>query len=142
MSIHEVIIKGGLGNQIFCLFHAYKLSLKTKEKINLNLSNYYFANKKDRPFILDLLYPPLVDEFKICKNSFSKILYLFSRIYEKFFVEPNKNYLPGDDPFLINFWKNRYLHSGYFQKINESEWDKKCFSLIKKRFYPYIKKKI
>ena len=142
MSFHEVIIKGGLGNQIFCLFHAYKLSLKTNETISLNLSNYSFGNRKeDRSFILDLLYPPLLDQFRISKNSFSKILYLFSRIYEKFLVKKNNNYLPGDDPFLINYWKNRYIHSGYFQKINESEWDKKSFKLIKKRFFPYINKK-
>jgi len=138
MSIHEVIIKGGLGNQIFCLFHAYKLSLKTKEKISLNLSNYFFVNRTDRLFILDLLYPPLIEEFIISKNLFSKLLYFFTKLYEKFFLKKNNNYLPGDDPFLINYWKNRYLHSGYFQKINESECDKKCLDLIKKRFYPYI----
>ena len=139
MSVHEVIIKGGLGNQIFCLFHAYKLSLKTKEKVLLNLSNYSFGNRKDRPFVLDLLYPPLKNEFKISKNLSSKFLYLFSRIYEKFFVEINNNYLPGDDPFLINYWNKRYIHSGYFQKIKDSECDKKLLALFKKRFYPYIK---
>ncbi len=141
MSIHEVIIRGGLGNQIFGLFHAYKLSLKYENKVCLNLSNYYFGQRKDRDFILDLLYPSLLEEFKISKNLLSKVLYLYVRIFEKFFVNKNQNFLPGDNPFFINYFRNRYIHSGYFQKIDESELDKKTFTLIKKRFYPYIKNK-
>ena len=68
MCLHEVIIKGGLGNQLFCLFHAYKLSLKNKDKVCLNISNYSFGIRKDRDFRLNLLYPPLLNEFKISKT--------------------------------------------------------------------------
>ena len=141
MSFHEVIIKGGLGNQIFCLFYAYKLSLKYQKRVCLNISGYSFGDRKDRDFKLDSFYPPLVDEFKITKNTFAKALYLFTRIFEKYFVKPKKNYIPGDKPFYLNYWKNRYIHSGYFQKINQSKLDKKCIDLIKKRLNPYINKK-
>ena len=61
MSFHEVIIKGGLGNQIFCLFYAYKLSLKYDEKICLNLANYLFFsattyfNKYLSPTVIDVV---------------------------------------------------------------------------------------
>ena len=103
MSFHEVIIKGGLGNQFFGLFYAYKLSIKNESKICLNLANYSLRYRKDRSFILDLFYPPLVDEFRISKTFLSKILYFFTRIYEKFFVRENKNFLPGDNPFFINY---------------------------------------
>ena len=48
------------------------------------------------------------------------------KYFEKFFVKSKSNFLPGDYPFFLNYWKNRYIHSGYFQKINESELDKKC----------------
>lgn len=141
MNVHEVIIKGGLGNQIFCLFHAYKISLRSNERIFLNLTNYSFGDRKDRSFILDLLYPPLVDEFKISKNLLSKTLYFFTRFFEKFLLKSNKNYLPGDNPFFINYWNKRYIHSGYFQKITESKLDKQCFALIKKKLNPYVNKK-
>ncbi len=141
MNFHEVIIKGGLGNQIFCLFYAYKLSLKYDEKICLNLTNYSFCSQKKRAFILHLLYPPLVNEFKLSTNLISKILYLFIRFFEKFFIKENNNYVPGDNPFCINYWKKKYIHSGYFQKIDESELDNKCFALIKEKFIPYIKKR-
>ena len=66
-------------------------------------------------------------------------MYLYVKVFEKFFVKKNKNFLPGDNPFFINYFKNRYIHSGYFQKIDQSELDKKTLNLIKKRFYPYIK---
>ena len=141
MSFHEVIIKGGLGNQIFCLFYAYKLSIKYQKRVCLNISGYSFGDRKDRAFKLDSFYPSLVDEFKITKNIFANALYLFTRIYEKFFVKPRKNYIPGDKPFYFNYWKNRYIHSGYFQKINQSKLDKKCLDLIKKRLNPYLDKK-
>ena len=141
MNFHEVIIKGGLGNQIFCLFYAYKLSIKYEEKVCLNLTNYLFCSQKNRAFILDLLYPPLVNEFKISTNLISKILYFLTRFVEKFFIKENNNSIPGDNPFFINYWKKRYIHSGYFQKIDESELDNKCFALIKEKFIPYIKKR-
>ena len=92
MSFHEVIVKGGLGNQLFCLFHAYKLSLKYKQRVSLNLANYSFGYSKKRNFILDLIYPPLLNEFRISRTFFSKFLYLITRIIEKFFVKSNKNF--------------------------------------------------
>ena len=138
MSFHEVIVKGGLGKQFFCLFHAYKLSLKYEEKVSLNLANYSFGYKNKRIFNLDLIYPPLLNEFEISRTFFSKVLYILTRIIEKFFVKSNKKFLPGDNPFCINYWRNRYIHSGYFQKINEFELDKESLSLIKKRFNPFI----
>ena len=141
MISHEVIIKGGLGNQIFGLYYAYKLSLKTKERISLNITNYSFGIRKDRSFILDSLYPPLVDEFKISKKIISHILYFLIKFTEKFFIKENKNYFPGDNPFFINYWKNKYLHSGYFQKIDDSDLEKKSIALFKKKINPYIKKR-
>ena len=138
MCLHEVIIKGGLGNQLFCLFHAYKLSLKNKDKVCLNISNYSFGIRKDRDFRLNLLYPPLLNEFKISKTLLSKVLYFCTRFFEKFFVKANKKYIPGDKPFFINYWKNRFIHSGYFQQINQSKLDRKCLGLIKKKLKPFI----
>ena len=141
MSIHEVIIRGGLGNQIFCLFYAYKIHLKYKTKVAFNLTNYLISNKTNRFFILDSLYPPLQDEFNYKLNFISKFLYIFIRIVDKLFVKSNTSYLPGDKPFFLSYWPNRYIHSGYFQKIDGSELDNKCFELIKEKMKPYIIRK-
>ena len=138
MSEHEVIVRGGLGNQIFCLFHAYKISIKYSTKVSLNLANYYLTKNKDRSFVLKELYPPLENEFKKKSRLLSIVFYILSRFYEKFLLKTHNNYLPGDNPFFINYWSNRYIHSGYFQKISESEIDKKCFDLIKRKIKPYI----
>lgn len=138
MNEHEVIIRGGLGNQLFCLFHAYKLSLKYKQKVSLNLTDYQFVKIKDRSFVLDSLYPPILEEFNFSSKKLSKALFFFSKYFEKFFVKSKSDFLPGDNPFFLNYWKNRYIHSGYFQKINETELDKKCLDLIKKKLKPFI----
>lgn len=136
MSKHEIIVKGGLGNQIFCLFYAYKKSLEIKKKVSLNLTNYYFNSRKDRIFLLNSLYPLLKKEFKISSSINSKILYFFAKFYEKFFVRSKEFYLPGDKNFFIKYWPNRFIHSGYFQKINDSEFNNKCINLLKKNLDP------
>ena len=64
MSSNEVIVKGGLGNQIFCLFFAYKILL-SKKKVTLNLANYYLFKRKDREFVLDNLFPLVTNLFEL-----------------------------------------------------------------------------
>ena len=83
--MHEVIIRGGLGNQLFCLLHSYKILIKYEADVYLNLSNYSFSRRKDRTFMINKLYPPLYDEFSISSKTYSKIIFLTSRILEKYF---------------------------------------------------------
>ena len=139
MSIHEVIIRGGLGNQIFCLFYAYKIHLKYKTKVAFNLTNYLISNKTNRFFILDSLYPPLQDEFNYKLNFISKFLYIFIRIVDKLFVKSNT--LSSWRYLSLSYWPNRYIHSDIF-KIDGSELDNKCFELIKEKWNLYYSKKI
>lgn len=140
MQKHEVIIKGGLGNQLFCLFYAYKISLELNIKVSLNLSNYLFSKRKDRCFILESIYPSLFDDFIKSDNSLSKFLLIYSKIYEKIFVSPIPDRLPGDNPFFINYWPKRFIHSGYYQKINYSDLEKRSLDLMKNRIDPILMK--
>ena len=139
--MHEIIFKGGLGNQLFCLFQAYKISIKYNAKVFINLANYSFSKREDRKFLINKLYPPLYEEFQESSKNFSKIIFLTSRVLEKCFVLQSDERLPGDKSFSINYFPNRYLHSGYFQKIYNSNLDKEALELIRKKFYPYISKK-
>ena len=138
--MHEVIVKGGLGNQLFCLLQAYKISIKYDTNVFLNLTNYSFSKRLDRSFLLNSLFPSLFDEFKLSSSLFSKFLFLYSKIFERIFIENDSNRLPGDKSFIINYFPNRFLHSGYFQKITDSELEKKSIQIIKKNFSKYINK--
>lgn len=140
MHSNEVIIKGGLGNQLFALFYAYKLSLQLNQKVSLNLTNYFFSKRKDRLFILDSLYPNLFEDFKKSKSFISKLLFLYIKIHEKIFIRQQIDRLPGDNPFVVNYWPKKYIHSGYHQKINSSDLDKRSLSLMKKKIEPIISK--
>ena len=138
--MHEVIFKGGLGNQLFCLLHAYKILFKYNTNVFLNLTNYSFSEREDRSFLLNSLFPSLFEEFKLSSSLLSQFLFFYSKIFERFFIENDSNRLPGDKPFTINYFPNRYLHSGYFQKIIDSELEKKSIQIIKKNFSKYISK--
>ena len=50
--MYEIIIRGGLGNQLFCLLFAYKIFLKYNTIVYLNLTNYGTQIRNDRPFLL------------------------------------------------------------------------------------------
>ena len=138
MSFNEVIVRGGLGNQLFCLFYAYRIFL-SKKRVSLNLINYTFSKRKDRNFVLDQLYPEITKNFIIEKTKKSYYLFLISKFLEKFFFNySNLEYLPGDNPFSFQYWPDCYIHNGYFQKISNSELDKKSLNLLKKDLYPFL----
>ncbi len=140
MKKHEVIVKGGLGNQLFCLFYAYKLLLESNLKVSLNLSNYFFSERKDRSFFLETLYPALFNDFIKSDTILSKGIFIYSKIYEKIFISQKPNRLPGDNPFFINFWPKSFIHSGYHQKINYSELEVRTLRLMKHKFKPLLTK--
>ncbi len=137
MSFNEVIVKGGLGNQLFCLFYAYRIFL-TNKTVSLNILNYSLSKRKDRDFVLESFFPLITNIFKINNTKKSLLLLLYSKIFEKFFVKSNLNRLPGDEIFIIQFWPNCYIHSGYYQKIGDSKFDKKSLNLFKSYLAPYI----
>ena len=136
--MHQIIFKGGLGNQLFCLFYAYKILNKYNTRVCLNLSNYSFSNRTDRSFLVERLYPPLFDEFTKKSSNFSKFLFLYARILEKYFFGSKPERLPGDKCFKINYYPNKFIHSGYFQRITNSKLDRKCLGLLKEKLSPYL----
>lgn len=137
MSLDDVVIRGGLGNQLFCLFHANKLLLQ-KNKISLNLSNYSLFKKNQREFILDKLFPNISSIFNI-KNSYkSYFLFFYSQIIEKLFIKYDENNLPGDKSFVKFYWPNCYVHSGYFQKITKSNLDQNSLKMTISQISPFL----
>ena len=78
MSSHQVIFRGGLGNQLFCLFHSYKVAIDQKNKVYMNITNYALSNRRDRSFELNTLYPKLLEDFEISTSILSKYLFFYS----------------------------------------------------------------
>ena len=139
MSFNEILVKGGLGNQLFCLFYAYRLLLQNND-VSLNLINYAISNRNDRKFVLERLFPDLRNKFFINNSNKSYILLMYSKIVEKFFIKSKFDRLPGDKTFSIPYWPNYYIHSGYFQKITNSELDEISLNLLRKQISPYLDK--
>ena len=140
MSSNEVIVKGGLGNQIFCLFYAYKILL-SKKKVTLNLVNYYLFKRKDREFVLDNLFPLVTNLFELSQSNKSFLLFISSKLIEKIFVKPKLDRLPGDKSFTLQYFPDFYLHSGYFQKITNSDLDQNTLDFFKKQITPFLREK-
>ena len=137
MSFDDVIIKGGLGNQLFCLFYANKLLLQ-KNKVSLNLVNYSLFKKNNRQFVLDKLSPNINNIFNLKNGYKSYFLFLYSKILENFFIKLEEGRLPGDKSFLKRYWPNCYVHSGYFQKITNSNLDQKSLNLTRDQISPFL----
>lgn len=140
MSFNDVVIRGGLGNQLFCLFHAYKILLN-EENVSLNLASYHLSKRNDRNFILENLYPSLKREFKIRNGINAFFLFIYALFAEKILMSNSIERLPGDKTICVKYWTNHFLHSGYFQKVTNSELDIKALKLLQKNLYPYIKSK-
>ena len=138
MSFNEVIIKGGLGNQLFCLLHAYKILL-SGEKVYLNLNNYSLSNRKDREFVLDKLFPKIFNVFEHSDSRTSYLRCIYAKFFEILFKDHRLGMLSAEKGFSINYWPNCFIHTGYFQKINKSDLEKASLNLLLANLKPYLK---
>lgn len=137
--MYEIIIRGGLGNQLFCLLFAYKIFLKYNTIVYLNLTNYKTQIRNDRPFLLQRLFAEIPgDVFKFSDSKLSYFLFFFTRLIDKLFIKNLSNRLPGDKQFCLKYWPNRKLYSGYFQKFCESDLDNQALNLLRKNIYPHL----
>ena len=136
----EILVKGGLGNQLFCLLQAYRLKCTSNDsEIALNITSYSFNKSRlDRSFLLNKLYPEILDEFHLKRNKSSILKFFLARVFEKFFAQSNKDRFPGDKVFKLRLWFKSYLYSGYFQKIDNTQIDLKALKMLKSRLKPFI----
>lgn len=137
MSFNEIILRGGLGNQLFCLFHAYKVLLENNQ-VSLNLINYYLPIRADREFVLAKLFPNITNNFIINTSYKSYFIFLYSKIIEHFLIESKADRIPGDKSFSISYWPNCFIHSGYFQKITNSDLDISSLNILRNQMFPFL----
>jgi len=137
MSFNEIVFRGGLGNQLFCLFHAYKVLLKNNQ-VSLNLTNYSLPIRPDREFVLVKLFPNITKNFIIKTSYKSYLIFLYSKFIEHFLIKSKSDRIPGDKSFSISYWPNCFIHGGYFQKITNSDLDISSLNILKNQMFPFL----
>jgi len=101
---YYIILKGGLGNQIFILVEAMRL-LDKGLYVKLNDSQYTFRNNSERHLVLNKLFPKIYNN--LCMNQPWKFFQFF---FAKFFFKATKKN-------LISFYKYR-ISDSYHQYID------------------------
>jgi hypothetical protein len=126
-KIHELILFGGLGNQLFILFKAYRLSIiNPTDIILLNYSPISLSVRKDRPLAVERFI--VQDNIILVDNVFAKIRYktisgLF-KLFNKFFLF---------DSFKLNLYKYNFTYS-YHQKFVEGDISEYILHILKPLF--------
>ena len=136
----EILVKGGLGNQLFCLLQAYRLKCSFEDsEVALNITGYSINKSRlDRSFLLNKLYPEISDEFHLVSNKSSIFNFFLAKVFEKFFAKSCKKRIYGDKVFKLRLWFKSYLYSGYFQKIDNTQLDLKALKILKRKLFPFI----
>ncbi len=135
---YEVVMKGGVGNQLFILLEVYRLSLEKNVDIILNISKFTFDPREKRTFDLDYIHSSIYREFNIKKGIFSFFKFVLISFLEKIFNQNKSGFIEGDKTFSLKLPGGIILKSGYFQNINNSEIDQKALGLLKEKLKPFF----
>lgn len=131
---HEILMMGGLGNQLFLLAQAVRLKvLYPNDEVVLNHGEYLLGFRSDRPYYLDNLF----------KNFQFKKLYPFKAIFNylliRFFLKATKRRLTSTGNSLRIF--HREIYYGYFQQINKCICDDNVLHLLRRKYAEGISNK-
>ena len=140
-QISEIIVRGGLGNQLFCIFYAYKQILLGKTPL-FNLSEY----RKDMPLSRQFNASGVIEQ-STCRieinNAFHRwITYATAKTISRLVssIRPYEaDRLPGDREIVIKLLPSRSLHIGYFQHIENNPVDKKALKILKSHAIAHLK---
>lgn len=120
----EIICQGGLGNQLFIVLEAFRQLGVQRQKVVLNLCDYRFRGRHDRPFVMHKLLPGLENYFQFKNNWYASAKYFLAKTFAKFKCRSNSPCrLPGDVPFSIKLPFYSSINYGYFQRITDSSVD-------------------
>jgi hypothetical protein len=126
-KVHELILLGGLGNQLFILFKAYRLSIiNPTDKIILNYSPISLTVRKDRPLQVDRFI--VRDNIILVDGDCAKIRYKLILVIFKLF---NKIFLFNS--FKINLFTYSISYS-YYQKFIEDKISERILDILKPLF--------
>ncbi len=135
----ELIVRGGLGNQLFVILEAYRLHLETGRAVALNLTEYDAGKRPDRSFVAGNLLPQVLTDFRLSASIFARLRYSLAKLGAKFANRKASSLrLPGDTAYTYATLGNRHVHIGYFQYIDSSPTDEAALARIKSMFSQFI----
>lgn len=124
---HEIIVMGGLGNQLFLMAQALRLQLLyPDDEITLNHGEYLLGLRSDRPYYLDDLFKNL--RFRKLKRVEAIFNYLIIRLFLK--ITKKKLTITGDSCRIFG----KEIYFGYFQHINAYFSDDQILSLLQREY--------
>jgi len=132
---HELILTGGLGNQLFVVLEALRRSLTSGHPVTLNVTEYKATLRADRPFVVGQLLPDLEQAVDLATGLPAHYRYWASRIMRRLDVvnvEPLG--LPGDAVLSCTTFPGWKTHLAYFQYFNGSPLDHRALELLKDLF--------
>ena len=136
--IRELIVSGGLGNQLFILLQAYRIKEESNMPVVLNISKYVKRYKELREFSLDQIIPTLGEEFKIERGKTAYLRFLFTHFLKKLITKFNSYMSFSKDEFSINYFPGKTISMSYFQHINDSSLDKKALNKLRSKISPFF----
>lgn len=131
----EYIVRGGLGNQLFVILEAYRYLQKSGYIVALNLSEYEFNTRQDRPFEAGDFLPQIFTDFNVSIDFFSRLRYVLAKLIAK-----HKNLkvpsfrIPGDYACSFLTFSGSLVHIGYYQHIDSTQVDAVALERMKKIF--------
>ncbi len=134
---HELILTGGLGNQLFVVLEAVRRSLAAGRPVLLNAAEYKAAGRADRPLVVGQLLPGLGQVVELATGLPSQYRYWASRIMRRLGIvhfEPLG--LPGDAVSTSMTFPGWRTHAAYFQYFTGSQLDLRALELLKSLFLP------
>jgi len=115
----ELIVQGGLGNQLFILLEAYRLKLSLNHCVMLNLTEYDSTKRPNRLFGAAQFLPQILTDFKVSVGLIASMRYIFAKLCSRFQNRKVSTLrLPGDIPFSYSTLSRRHVHIGYYQNIS------------------------
>ena len=135
----ELIVMGGLGNQLFIVMQACRfLSIRTN-RIIFNVCGYTNSKRKDRSLVINDLVPGLSNFSDFKCSLASKAVYFISKFLVKTLQATSflddKRRLPGDNILSFPIRPFYSVYSAYFQHIDyESALDIAALDLMRRNF--------
>lgn len=137
--MNEIIVKGGLGNQLFIILEAYKILSISGQSVALNLTEYDIGKRPDRPFVVGDFLPQILTDFRISIGQLAHLRYICAKLCERFENRTITSLrLPGDATCSFLTLSGRRVYIGYYQHVGSTPVDESALARMRAMFAPSV----
>ncbi len=131
----QLILTGGIGNQIFIVFEAFRRQMGQRSQINLNVAEYQMFPREDRPLVISDLLMDLNQYIQFSRGRGALLRYWITRGAHRFFSKETATaQTVRDELFSISFFALIKTCMGYFQYFDGSTVEDEALKLMKSLF--------